>query len=755
MRQGLPVLHIKHRICNARPRTPRPRVEYRIFIVRLIALCALACFIVSPATAQDADIVNISADTTRWYPDDKVVAQGNVQAVYRDYKILADAAEADLQTNTAVFKGKVKLTTRQYNVEGENLTLNLKTKDWSLDNASSRIEASSLQGNVSGATFIRTDSLSGNETDLAVHSGSLTTCDLEHPHYYISAREMEIHPGSKIIARKVSMVGMDRRLVSLNSFVIPLRGFRSNLLPQVGSSAEEGMYLKTAYAYMATKNAQGFLKLDLMSKRGIGTGVEQTYSLAEGSGLVSVYYLADREIGGNNITGRLQHQQRLGDFTLNVTGDYRTNSYLYYPKSTSRNWQVSLTNAKTSSNTALTLRGTTMSGMGDSESFVSTLRHTRRFNDKLSGMLSLDMRNYHGSSFAATDRELDSVFELRQRDDKYDLSLIASRRTDLDGDEYEGDEFHSSLDRLPELTFDTDTYRSGISLFGLPSRFSVSAGRYHEEPAGISKDRLLFQWDMLSQSLDINARTDLNLSAGFRQAFYADNMAQYVLKLGGVLSTAHNDYLKSRITYNYQRPEGYSPFRFDYTGKYNYLRGVVDYQDSQKLRWSLSSGYDFNRGQYPWQDLSLRLTAHPTSSYAFSVSTGYDINRSKWRSLNNRIQVNLPERLLLDIGTRYDIEKGTLDVARGRIDWRVNDKWRIEGITGWSGALRKFDYKSFRLTRDLHCWEVALVYNDESGFRNDRGVRLELKIKAFPGTDRFGIGQYGQSMDTSMGEYYY
>ncbi len=89
------------------------------------------------------------------------------------------------------------------------------------------------------------------------------------------------------------------------------------------------------------------------------------------------------------------------------------------------------------------------------------------------------------------------------------------------------------------------------------------------------------------------------------------------------------------------------------------------------------------------------------------------------------------------------------------MDLRIGSKWRLEGIASWNGMASKFDYKSFRLTRDLHCWEASLSYNDETGFRRDKGFSLEFRIKAFPGVDRFGIGQYGQAVDVSMGEYYY
>ena len=730
--------------------------DFRFNVIHRFVSAAIVCILLAcTAHAQEGDVVNLSADNTRWYSDDKVVATGNVKASYRDYTITAESVEADLQTNIAVFKGKVKLATKQQVVDGENLTLNLKTKEWSLENASSQIEPSVFQGQTTGRAFIHTTALSGDEKNLKLTAGTLTTCDLEHPHYYFSAKELDIYPESKIIARKVSMFGLDKRLFSLNALVIPIRGFRHNLMPQIGSSAEEGMFLKTAYAYTAKENAQGFLKLDLMQRRGIGTGIEHYYQMPSGSGQVSLYYLRDKEIGGNNITGRIEHNQRLGAVDVNLVSSYRTNNYLYYPSTTSQDWQVALAHATPKGNTALTFSNDSVRGYGTTKSSVSSLRHTQQFSKNLSGFFSMDMRKYSATGMEADDRELESSLELRQREDKYDLSLVMSKRIDLDDDEYTGDDFYSNLDRLPELTLDTDSYRMGKNFLGLPSRLSLSYGKYREWPSDVSKNRFLLQWDVLGQTVELGNRSDLNLTAGIRQAYYTSDEAQYVTKFGSVLTTRYNDYLKTRFTYNYQRPEGFSPFRFDYMGKYNYLRAVMDYQKEKQLRWSLSTGYDFNRDQNNWQDLSLRLTAMPNSNYGFSISTGYDLNRSKWRSLISRMQVSVPEKIDFELGSRYDIEKGRLNLARGRVDLHIGKKWRIEGLTSWNGMTKKFDYKSFRLTRDLHCWEASISYNDETGFRNDKGFSLDFRIKAFPSMDRFGIGQYGQPMDTSMGEYYY
>lgn len=259
---------------------------------------------------------------------------------------------------------------------------------------------------------------------------------------------------------------------------------------------------------------------------------------------------------------------------------------------------------------------------------------------------------------------------------------------------------------------------------------------------------------MLNKSYDFG-RNELNVSAGIRQAYYASDMAQYVLKANTILTTRFSDYLRTRLSYGYQDPEGYSPFRFDYSGKYNYLRAVVDYADGEKLKWSLAGGYDFRQRQYPWHDLTLRLTARPKDTVGYSISAGYNLNVSKWRNLVTRLQLGEPENLRLDLGCRYDVELGKIALLRGIFDVPVGEKWRIGGIVGWNGFEKRFDYRTIKITRDLHCWEASLTWTDETGFRKDRGIRLDLRIKAFPFNERFGIGQYGQAIDPSMGEFYY
>ena len=101
------------------------------------------------------------------------------------------------------------------------------------------------------------------------------------------------------------MIALGKRVFSLNSLIIPIRGLEPQYPPAdrlVGGGGRCSS--KTAYAYTATENAQGFLKLDLMQQRGIGAGIEHSLTSSTGSTKASLYFLADKQIGGNNITGQ-------------------------------------------------------------------------------------------------------------------------------------------------------------------------------------------------------------------------------------------------------------------------------------------------------------------------------------------------------------------------------------------------------------------------------------------------------------------
>lgn len=693
----------------------------------------------------------------KWYPDTQILdVSDGVTAEYQGITITADKAQALFKTSIAEFAGNVKLKNDKSTVYGDKLVFNMKTKEWSFKSGRSELTPLLFGNMLESSVYVKGENLTGETDRIDIANGMFTTCNLDHPHYYFSVKSMTIYPESRIIAHDVSLFALDRKLFSLGSLLIPIKGLGTTFIPQIGSSSDEGLFLKAAYAYTATRTQTGVLKLDLMTKKGVGIGIDETYHAKDLNGKGSLYYLNDRTTGGTNITGNLNHQQKIGDVSLSLTSNYRQNSYLYYPASTSQDNQLTLNRSNKSSTSSLSIRSSSEKGSGQTKDTAISLRQLQQLSETLSASVTVDMRSNRSTGMSAADRELETALEFISRMDTYDLILSSNYRADLDGNAFTGDNQFSGLEKLPELTYQTDSYRlKNKSLFGLPFRLSVSAGNYHEMPSGVTNGRVYTRLDLLEKPIDISSNNELSISSGFSQAYYANDMMQYVLKLNSLLTTRFNDYLKSRLSWNYQRPYGYSPFRFDYTSKYNYTRAIFDFQDNSRLRWSLSSGYNINQTQSPWQDLALRVSTHPVKNTAISLSTGYDFNLGQWKTLTNQVQFVIPKKITLDIGTRYNTDKGKVDMMRGRFDIYAGKKWRLEGITSWNGLTKSFDYKAFRITRDLHCWEASVTFDNETGFRKDNMISLDFRIKALPRQDRFGIGQFGQMVDTSMGQYNY
>ncbi|MDO8588676.1 MAG: hypothetical protein Q7T82_16735 [Armatimonadota bacterium] len=728
--------------------------------IRASLTLLLIAVLTSPVLGQasDTDLIHFNADLLRVTVDNKVVATGNVRATYREYTVTSGKAVSDQKTSIATFEENVVLSAQGVEVKGEQLTLNLKTRQWELKSANSTLTPEALKGSAKSPVFISGRQLTGTaDNQVSVRDGSLTTCNLPEPHYVLEAREVDVYPERKVIAKKVTLYALGHKFFTLPALSIPLNrpGSRSNLIPQVGQTQAEGAFVKTAYNYLATKNSSGAIKLDLMSRKGFGQGVEHTYTFAKAVGSLTAYHLFDRTLGMDSLTGRLAHKQQLGNVVVNFLSDYRSNSYQFAPNTTTSNTGLSLVRNVKDVNTELRAHRTLTSGFGSFETLTTVLTHRQKLLGANS-VVTLDYARFGNSTSPTDNQELNSRVQLSRHLQRYDWQLTFNKRYDLDADEFQGDERFSSLDRIPELTLQSDTSRLGRSLpFAIPATLALSVGRYNERPLGIETERAMFEMNTRPRQRKLGGGLGLRFGAGFRQAFYGNQAAQYVIRANTDLTKKMGEKSSFVLGYRYQRPRGASAFRFDFANTYNVATARLNIQETDKFKLSVTSGYNFAFPQLPWQDLAIRLRHTPSKVFSMYSSTGYDLNRSRWRGLINQFQVRAPGGFKLDLGTRYDIERRVLGSARALIDAPLGKKMSVKAIAGYNGFSRRFDYRALQLTRDLHCWEASVVFVDQADFFAERGIRFNLRIKAFPVFEQFGLGQRGQSLtDTSLGETY-
>ena len=708
---------------------------------------------------QPGNCIVFTADSVRTAFDNGKPAlttvSGNVTARYRDMLVTAEKGQVDYKTNLAVFEGNVVFRLGIQEARGERIEINIQSLDWSVAPAKTTITPEFAKGNLRAPVFASAQRMAGiRDRQASVFGSVLTTCDLPHEHYDITAESATVLPNDKIIFRNAKFIALGHRIITLPRLAVPIKEITRNpsLIPRVGNSAEEGNYLKLGYTVAASKSNMTFLNADLMQRKGFGVGLQDYYKTGGGYGGLYLYAINDRNINQTTLTGRFNHSQRLGDIVVDLSSNLRSNSYLYAPRSKSLDNRLSFTRNVGGAVTSLTLGQSISSVFQRTVNLTGNLRHRQDFDSRTYLNASFDYTGYTAQS--RTRARLVSQTLFSKRGDKFDWDLSAQKLTDLSDEAFVGKGRFGGIERLPEVSISSDTARLGHILpFNMPGRMRFSYGRFAELPAS-EKDRALLDISAPGSQFPLSSTWSGLVGAGFKQFAYGDNTAQYSIDADAQLSKKFGETSTFALTYRYQRPRGYTPFRFDYVGRYNIINASLDLANSDRFKMSVIGGYNFEQKQFPWQDSVLRFSYQPTKSVLLYTATGYDFNRSQWRQVINQVRIRAGETFKLDLGSRYDPLSSRLAVLRGSLDTPVGAKNHVQAIAGWNGLTNSFDYRSVKITRDLHCWEASIIFVDQGGFYNNRGVYFNVRIKAFPLLDSFGMGNFGQALDTSVGQVY-
>ena len=713
-----------------------------------------------PVPTAPGNFVTFTADQVRTVFEEGValqtIATGNVTALYRDIIVTAESGQANYRTNIAVFEGNVIFKTGIQEVRGNKITLNLRTGEWSFLDANTAITPQFARGWLNAPLYAAGEQLQGRrQQQIIAYNAEATTCNLPLPHYELISRSIAVYPDNKAVLRDVTIYALGRRLFTLPRLVIPLRDVERNpnIIPTLGQTAEEGYYLKTAYSYMGNRAQSGLLLLDLMTKKGIAQGLRHTYQFAKTTGGLRLYHLSDRTLNQETLTGRLDHNQELGTLRLNLSSDFRSNSYIYAPQSKTLINQLTLTRPRPTANSSLVVNQNIDNVFQRSSSLSGVLRHDQRFANNSFMDTSFDYSAFTFNN--QTQARLTSQMLYTKNQDKFDWSLSAQKLTDLTDEAFVGGGRFAGIERLPELSLVSDSARLGkLMPFQFPLRLNFRYGRYAELPFGTELDRTYVELDSPIHRYKLSNTWNFSAGAGFRQYVYSDDTAQYSIDTSAELNKSLGSRSFFGLFYRYQQPRGSTPFRFDFVGRYNTLNAQLNVQETEKLKLSILGGYNFEQHEFPWQDATLRFSFQPTNSVLLYTATGYDFNRSNWRTLINQLRIRAGDTFKLDIGTRYDPIRKKLASIRTLLDTPLDKKTRLQALIGFNGFTDEFDYRNIMLTRDLHCWEVSLSYVDEGGFYENKGLFLNFRIKAFPIYRDFGTGPFGQALDTSVGQVY-
>ncbi len=253
----------------------------------LIVVLCLLCIVPAVSLAQQQGVpVIVDGDQVRYLHDEgKVVAQGNVKMKYEDVTIYCDEAVYNRETHNAVIKGDMKVTSDKGVIYGTDAVYDFSAKQTQINQI--RVESPPVYGGGPKAQGL-------SENEYVVHSGYVTTCDYDEPHWKLNARRIIMYPNEKVVAKHVVLKIGDIPVLYLPYYSHSLKDKSFPVEFSPGSSSEWGMYMLSRYRYTMNEQNRGKLHLDLYERRGWGTGFTHKVETKNwGQALINYYQIED------------------------------------------------------------------------------------------------------------------------------------------------------------------------------------------------------------------------------------------------------------------------------------------------------------------------------------------------------------------------------------------------------------------------------------------------------------------------------
>ncbi|MDW8105897.1 MAG: TonB-dependent receptor [Armatimonadota bacterium] len=722
----------------------RLRAQIVWLAAALLAICGFG--------QQQANPVQFETQRPLRYDSALDTVEGeSVQLRWREYTLEGTRLWGSLREGQyRLFEG-VRLTGNGVFAQGKELRFFTRERRWSLLDGTAELQPVFMQNRLLQSLHLQGEQVEGVQDRVQAERCTATTCALEHPHFQWSARSLDAIAGDRAVLRDVRLQILGRTVLRLPYVAVPLREGEESPLPDVGYTEEEGFYARYTIAYLLAQGALGSVRFDAMQKRGLGINLVQDYA----RGSLNLYALRDTRQRADSLTGRWQHAQNFGALQTRWNAEFRRNSYLLFRDNTAWNWRTDWT--------LPTRVGTTRLGFAESRNRTGTFESLNRNftiqDTRTFGRLQTDLSGEYleqESRFAGT-RRGNRQWNLRGNL-RYALEREVSLQLDFDRFLPVGESrVFGGLERLPELSLVASARGLGLPL--PQSQLRLSVGRYTEGfQARLTRERYAFEWQgqLGTRASPNELRPRTSWSYRFRQSFYSDDTAQYLLQsvLEQTVPLAQRSRLNLR--WNYLRPYGYSPLGIDRVGVYNLLSGELQLLFGGGWSVGVQTSYDLlaaDKRRDPWSLLNINAEYQPAEWLRWRALLGYDLNRERWRTVQTDLRWQFGDSRLL-LAARYDPERAKWGSVFLRVDALKWGRSRISFLTQYNGYLNRFESRQALWTYDLHCAELEVRYIDNPfGFRRDRGLQIFIRLKALPSVSRFGLGQFGQPVGTLGSEF--
>lgn len=729
------------------------RVAITLWILPVVLVFSVYCvFLSSNSEATGAsEPVRLTGDALSVDLDRRFArAEGNVVLEYKDITITCDLLEIDVTSGALTASGNVEFRDDEDVVKGKNLTYDLTSKHGVLRSGNATVQGDRMEGPM----YVAGWEFRAEPGKIQIESGSLTTCDLDVPHYRIEAREIDIYVGDKMELRQLSYWEGKFCVLHWPYLVIPLREENRFDMPQVGYGAQEGWFVKTTYNYYRNPSFRGFLYLDYFSRLGPGLGAKHLYDFGNlGTGSLYIYELMNRTT--NHVQSKLElaHKVPMG---LNTTCalDFKYSDSLSLAgvlnTQVSGSARVQYNDAMGSAELSMDKVWKTGLSASDETKVALTGRWRAEEGPSLSGNLRFFQREVT-DGFLRDDKYLN--YRLEAANDFGAASARAIVEQYVKPKERREKEEEGEVDplpyeaigRTPEIIIEGHPFTVGD--FPLRLQWTVGFGRYAEKAS-------LWVGDPIIQACKVNAgintversyrlgsASKATLSAGANFDSYTTGDKRYVLQgVLGLEMRALDNAVLIQGKYDYCGVFGETPFAFDKKDRKGLLTGRLALTKGM-FTASIDGGYDFYTKTY--RNITGTAKISPGKAWAVETSAAYAPESARMRDATGKLEIAASERCLVKLGARYDFSREALDRVESQVALRVSDAWGLEWTLVYGGTSKSKPRGILRgdvaLTRDMHCRELRVSYS-----YTEKQVWLEYRIKAFPHDSvKMGLGDEG------------
>ena len=263
------------------------------FFLLLLLLCCQVSVALASATADTVsdENIHIKADRMSQSTADGVyTAEGNVLVLWQGMNLTADKVRYDAATHLLNAAGSVVLTKRTTVLRGSKLDMNMETGRAEMDSTHLTVPDTGLTVTSDKLTRI-------NENEFTATSSELTTCEQPDPSWKFGAHTLKVNLLGYATGKNVIFYVRDIPVLYIPwiAFPVVLEKRSGLLFPRPGNSTNRGVQLDIPAYWVISPSQDLLFDLDIMSRRGIGTGLDYRYIRARGSeGRLGVYQVYDQ-----------------------------------------------------------------------------------------------------------------------------------------------------------------------------------------------------------------------------------------------------------------------------------------------------------------------------------------------------------------------------------------------------------------------------------------------------------------------------